>query len=877
MAARKASRLRKLASRVRLAVKYQRMAHARRAPIDADTVFYESFSGNGMLCNPEAIFRTLLAADDLKHLKHVWALSDLNEYARTVAEFAGNPRVRFVEMDTPGYYQELARAKYLINNATFPTQFGKREGQVYINTWHGTPLKAMGYDVPDGAINTRNVVRNLLSADYLLAPNDATADMYLDAYRMRNIYRGRVVAAGTPRIDHQFSSAERQQQVRARLRDHGIEVGDDRQILLYAPTWKGDFYAPTNDVRQMRARVEAIRERIDTSKYLLLLKLHQQVHKYAVIDDNLREILVPNELPTNEILAVADAVITDYSSIYIDYLTTGRPVLFFTPDLENYEGSRGLYFPPAEWPGPLSSTIEELATHINRLDTGSADDPAVAFKDAYAAARERFTGLEDGHASERIVDLVFRGRSEGCEVREDFSDGRTSVLIHLGGMLNNGITSSALCLLDNIDYDRYDVTATFAHAQSPERERVVRLINPNVRVLPRFGGMNGGKWETHSVLAIKRRSARQHRRSLSHHRRLLRDEWVRCFGQSNFDHVVDFSGYSPLWAKVFACRSSGSYSIWLHNDIQAEASNRGRTANLRANVKGVMALYSEADHLVSVSAALAEVNKKGLAEFAAADKFGYARNTINYERVLHLAHGITLAADEAETEAALVEPGPPPGATGATGSPALDTADLRSSIAALISRHGVVNVRDEVERRSTIAELLPAAPGVRTFVTAGRLSPEKNHERMIRAFDRVHQEDPATRLVILGQGPLRQQLDDLVDRLGLTAAVTLAGFQPNPYAVVANSDCFVLSSDYEGQPMVLLEALVLGTPVVTTSFGSVDGALPKGHGLIVPRKIDGLADGMRAFLRGEVQAKAFDYTAYNREATEEFYRAIGAN
>ena len=103
-----------------------------------------------------------------------------------------------------------------------------------------------------------------------------------------------------------------------------------------------------------------------------------------------------------------------------------------------------------------------------------------------------------------------------------------------------------------------------------------------------------------------------------------------------------------------------------------------------------------------------------------------------------------------------------------------------------------------------------------------------------------------------------------IEELGLTSAVTLAGHRPNPYVIVANSDCFVLSSDYEGQPMVLLEALILGRPIVTTSFGSVRGALPEGYGMVVARDTEALAEGMRSFLRGQVVAKPFDYAAYNR-------------
>jgi len=112
--------------------------------------------------------------------------------------------------------------------------------------------------------------------------------------------------------------------------------------------------------------------------------------------------------------------------------------------------------------------------------------------------------------------------------------------------------------------------------------------------------------------------------------------------------------------------------------------------------------------------------------------------------------------------------------------------------------------------------------------------------------------------------------------LGLTESVILTGQQNNPHAILRHCDCFVLSSDYEGQPMVILEARVLGLPVVATDFASVRGSLPDGVGLVVPRTDEGLADGMRAHLRGEVPNPPFDYAGYNAEAVQQFYQAIGA-
>jgi glycosyltransferase involved in cell wall biosynthesis len=379
-----------------------------------------------------------------------------------------------------------------------------------------------------------------------------------------------------------------------------------------------------------------------------------------------------------------------------------------------------------------------------------------------------------------------------------------------------------------------------------------------------------------SLLAVRRRSARQHDRGLSRHRQLLRDEWVRCFGASRFDSVVDFSGYAPFWIKLFSQRGDGSLSIWLHNDMRAEATNTGRSAWLRASVRAVSALYHHADHLVAVSPALSEVNQQKLGDLAPPEKFSYARNTLNYRRILHLAYGVTQRDEDLLDAQASVRGGELAATYQGELTEEFHPLDLRGAIDQLVTYHDLDDLWDEVQRRTTIRDILPPTPGIRTFVTASRLSPEKNHARLIRAFDLVHQEDPETLLVILGRGALLPSLTELVDELGLTAAVKLTGYQPNPYCVLAHSDCFVLSSNYEGQPMVLLEALVLGLPVVTTAFGSVRSALPEGFGRIVPSTVEGLAEGMRSFLRGEVPVRPFDHVAYNRAATEEFYRAIGA-
>lgn len=821
--------LRRLVKKVRRAATYEGYAFWRRRPVDKNVVLYESFAGNGMLCNPEAIFRGLRAAPDFSHLKHVWVLTSKRENPNVVREFAHDPSVRFVRPSSRGYYRALATSGYLINNATFPVEFSKRPEQVYLNTWHGTPLKRMGYDIGDPASRVANVIRNFLSADYLLAANRFMVEqMYEKAHKLRNIYRGEVIDEGYPRVDRQFLDATGAESIRVRLEAAGLTLGG-RKIILYAPTWKGESFArPNDDAEELIRRVTALEALIDTSKYVVLLKTHQVVHRFASRRAEFRGRLVPNEIPTNAVLAATDILVTDYSSIFFDFVATGRPIVFLTPDISEYAGYRGLYMEPDVWPGPVTQSVSELAVELNAI-AQSGQRPEIAAR--YLAMQEKYSAREDGNATARVIDIVFRGTKAGYEVQPVARDDRQSMLINVGGMRPNGITASALNLLNAIDHDQFDVSVVFPYSRRRAVLDKQAEIHPAVRQFARVGGMNGSKI-THLVrrLAWFRGDLSPHARNPVQ-KRLWDDEWTRLFGSTRFDYAIDFSGYGQLWATLMLHAPGAQRSIWLHNDLAADAQRRvhGRRRQFRG-LRAVFSLYRDYDHLVSVSPALSEINAAGLAEYAPAEKFGSAINLVNAPR-------------------------------------------LRSDAAVDVRDAAADDVTGETPAWATT---LAAASGTTAFVTVGRLSPEKNHARLIRSFAHVHSQHPGTRLVIVGSGPLAEQLSHLIAGLNLTEAVVMTGHQRNPHAVMAAADCFVLSSDYEGQPMVLLEALVLGLPVVTVAFGSAADALPEGVGLVVPATDEGLADGMEAFLAGKVPTAKFDDVTYNEGALEQFYSAIGA-
>ena len=856
-----------LGTRVRAAqenVLAARYARWRTQPVNPRAVLYEAFSGNGMLDNPEAVFRHLLTQPDLADLEHIWVLNDPELHPEATAEFEGHPRVRFVTIRSAEYFQALATSKYLINNATFPQEFAKRSEQVYVNTWHGVPLKYMGFDMTGGGPTSRNITRNFLNADYLVSANEYMTDtMYRRAYRMQGIFRGAVIEEGHPRTDRQVAALEDPSETLRLLEARGVRIGG-RKVVLYAPTWRGDsFQDPHVNAAQLLATVRELQAELDESKYVVLLKVHQVIYNAVKQRVGDCDFLVPNSVPTNLTLAVADLLVTDYSSIFFDYLATGRPVVHYVPDLDDYRTDRGLYLTEDELPGPVCAAMTDLVPEVHKaLGDGRSE------RSLRAAAA--FTPKDDGSVCARLVDLVFRGADESrYVVRRDFGTEKETLLVYLGGMKSQGITTSALNLLRNLDYDRYDVTAFYPYGRGRDRLKNIHLVDERARVIPRavqfIGSPRRVRQETNNLMVNGLPDTLSER-----HRRFWSDEWQRMFGHARFDHLIDFSGYGCYAPFLFSVAEAKHKSIWLHNDMYSDMQRETiGEKHLEDRLQAVFTTYKYFDHLVSVSPELERVNRECLKDYARPEQFTYAINTIDSDRVLRMA-GLTEAQARAKAagdhEATPAQPTTDRLAT-------FDTQNIASAVAVLLEHFDAEDLIRETRSRQRLAKGA-VGPDLVTFVSVGRLSPEKNHARLIRAFAQVHEEQPNVRLVILGGGKLEAELQQLVVNLGMESSVTLAGQVDNPFAIMADSDCFVLSSDYEGQPMVILEARTLGLPVITTAFSSVGDSVPPEAGIVVPQTVKGVAKGLRRFLKGEVPAGLLDGHDYNRVAIEQFDAAI---
>jgi CDP-glycerol glycerophosphotransferase len=787
---------------VRTVIEYVEYYETR--PITKNTVLYESNLGGSIDCNPLSIFEKIIDDPKYSDFTHIWTVADRD--VSLPASIIGRENVRIVVKQSDLYLRYLATAEYLINNSTFPSYFIRKDGQSYLNTWHGTPLKKMGTDVEGAALEHANVTRNLLQATHLLSSNEHTTDVLTRAFGVDQLFSGRVALTGYPRIDKTVRSSAASRE--AISRQLGIDPKDPKPIVLYAPTWRGSMDAKVLDAEAMTRDIEALASAKD---FHLVVRAHHYTED-LLIGGEQPIAVVPRNLTTNDLLSVVDVLVTDYSSVVFDYMSTGRPVVFYVPDLDEYSAERGLYFDMGSLPGAVCGTVEQVLAGVRNGLASEQVHPS------YAANQKRFTPAEDGNAAARAVAFFF----EGDTSHDVLLPKKESSLLFRHGMNPNGMTASLLNLLQALDPEHHALTLLIDAAgvsNDPQRHAAFMSLPGNVRTVGRVGRHVASVEERWIISTFKRLNTFSTEEQKQLYFQAYSREFRRLFGKSAFDALVEFDGYSPFMASILLGGRHGTNKseIFLHNDMLAESSSK------YPYLREMFALYREFDGVVSVSKALSDVNATKLSgSFGIPnEKFGYTPNVVIPERILARA----------------AEP-------------------VDSALADWMSGPGKV------------------------FTISARLSPEKDHAKLLRAFKQIVDESPDTRLIMIGDGVLAGELRRLSSELGLEGSVLFAGMQDNPFAILRRSDCFILSSNHEGQPMVLLEAMVLGMPIVATDIDGSRGVLagPDGeHGLLVANTVGGLVEGMRAYLAGKVPQAQFDADQYVAGAIAKFESIVGAD
>ena len=345
---------------------------AKDEPLNA--VFFESFYGQNASCNPLAIDRAIarLRPDVARY----WSVTDASVSVPSGA-------TALIEGSSE-WWRIRGSARLLVVNDWLRKRLRKRRYQTVLQTWHGTMLKKLALSrVRLGLRSAIATLRERARWDILLAQNPYSRGIFRRAYA----FTGSVWEEGYPRDDVLVTGDA------AAIRDR-LGISSGVTVLLYAPTWRDD--RPDHVDHLDVARFADLLG----DEYVTLIRGHSRTLLPG------EDVRAPNVLDVtgypdvSELFLVADALITDYSSVMFDFTVTGKPVYFFTPDLDHYrEKLRGFYFdliPVA--PGPVVTTVAELAALVR-----DRDNVRRQFTEKYRAWRERFNPRDDGHAADRVV------------------------------------------------------------------------------------------------------------------------------------------------------------------------------------------------------------------------------------------------------------------------------------------------------------------------------------------------------------------------------------------------------------------------------------------------------------------------------------------
>lgn len=359
-------------------------------------VLFESFFGKSYSDSPKYIYEYLNQAYPNEY-KCIWVIND----KKTKIPYGAIKVKRF----SIRYAYYFARCKYDVLNVRQPNWIRKRKGNVFLETWHGTPLKRLVFDQEEvcGAspLHKQQFYRQSRDWDYLISDNGFSTETFKRAF----LFHNEIVECGYPRNDVLYAPDKKARIIKLK---NQLGIPRDKKTILYAPTWRDDEYYGKGEYKfALKLDLHELKRQLG-DEYVLLLRTHYYIADSidtTGIEDFAFNVSKYNDI--SELYLISDLLITDYSSVFFDYANLRRPILFYTYDLEKYRDMlRGFYLDiEKDMPGPLLFTEEEVIAAIK--DIANIEK---RYQDKYDEFYERFCHVDDGNASKRIVERVFRNK-----------------------------------------------------------------------------------------------------------------------------------------------------------------------------------------------------------------------------------------------------------------------------------------------------------------------------------------------------------------------------------------------------------------------------------------------------------------------------------
>lgn len=372
--------------------------------VDDKTIFFEVFDGRNYTCSPKAIYEKMITMDEFKDYKFIWAFNDPSKH-----EVTKDKRLKIVKTKTSEYYKYISMSKYWIVNSIMDESITKKKNQIYVQCWHGTPLKRLRYDIEvNGAVlNTIDEIRkrndrDASKFDYFISPSKYCTEKFTSAFNLVALgKKDIIIEEGYPRNDSLFNKNKKDiDEIKEKL-----GIPKNKKVICYLPTFRDNQHTSgVGYTYDLAIDFDSLKKKF-SKDYVILFRPHYfiankiDLSKYKGFVYN-----VASYDEINDIYLVSDLLITDYSSVFFDYANLKRPVLFYMYDFDDYKNNlRDFYISLDELPGPIVKTQKELEKCISNVDKSITE-----FKDTYQKFNDKYNYLDDGNASERVIRVIFK-------------------------------------------------------------------------------------------------------------------------------------------------------------------------------------------------------------------------------------------------------------------------------------------------------------------------------------------------------------------------------------------------------------------------------------------------------------------------------------
>ncbi len=372
--------------------------------VDNKLIVFSSFTGEKYADSPRAIYEYMLGSDDYRDYKFVWCFTDPEKHSFLLE----NRNTTIVKQASKEFEIVFATAKYWVCNHRVSLHRYPRREQVFIQTWHGTPLKRLGFDIEKSnnenytlAEQNKQYLTDAKKFSYLLSPSAFASEKFISAFALDRLgKRDIIVEEGYPRNDFLFNyTADDVSRIRREL---GLPNG--KKVILYAPTWRDNQHT-ANEGYTYKTEVDfdRLREALG-DEYVILFRAHYFISNsfdFEKYDGFVYDVSKLDDI--NGLYIVSDMLITDYSSVFFDFAILKRPIIYYMYDFDLYKNEmRGFYIDLSELPGEIVKDESSLIDEIRAVDSFKYDE-------RYKRFNEKYNYLDDGRASERVVKKIIKG------------------------------------------------------------------------------------------------------------------------------------------------------------------------------------------------------------------------------------------------------------------------------------------------------------------------------------------------------------------------------------------------------------------------------------------------------------------------------------